>query len=119
FEIAASRYGLPRQVLSDNALSFSGKLHGVEVAFERELRALGVEPITSAPYHPQTLGKLERFHRTLKVWLAEDGPATDLAHLLELLDAFRHHYNTDRPHQGIADLTPAERYDGAELPARL
>jgi len=118
FETAASRYGLPRQVLSDNGLCFSGKLHGVEVAFERELRALGVEPITAGPYHPQTLGKLERFHRTLKAWLAEEGPADDLVHLQELLDAFRHHYNTERPHQGIADLTPAERYDGGELPHR-
>jgi transposase InsO family protein len=111
FELAAARYGLPRQVLSDNGLCFTGRLHGVEVEFERGLRELGVEPINAGPYHPQTLGKLERFHKTLKAWLAEEGPARDLAHLQELLDGFRHHYNRERPHQGIANLTPSERFD--------
>lgn len=71
--------------------------------------------INAGPYHPQTLGKLERFHRTLKEWLQDEGPAEDIAHLQELLDAFRYHYNTERPHQGIGDLTPAERYDGQPI----
>ncbi len=53
FELAASRYGLPRQVLSDNGLTFTGRLHQTEVAFERSLRELGVELITSAPYTPR------------------------------------------------------------------
>lgn len=111
FETAASRYGLPRQVLSDNGLIFTGRLHGVEVMFEKSLNDLGVEMVNSAPYHPQTLGKLERFHRTLKEWLQDEGPVFDLDHLQELLDGFRHHYNRRRPHQGIGDATPAERYD--------
>jgi transposase InsO family protein len=110
FETAASRYGLPRQVLSDNGLIFTGRLHGVEVMFEKSLADLGVEMVNSAPYHPQTLGKLERFHRTLKEWLHDEGPVFDLEHLQELLDGFRHHYNRRRPHQGIGDATPAERY---------
>jgi transposase InsO family protein len=110
FELAASRYGLPRQVLSDNGLCFTGKLHNVKVAFELQLEALGVELINSGPYHPQTLGKLERFHKTLKQWLADEGPAYDLAHLQELLDGFAHHYNRERPHQAIGNLTPAERF---------
>ena len=110
FEEAASRYGLPRQVLSDNGLCFTGRLHHVEVEFERGLKELNVELINSGPYHPQTLGKLERFHKTLKLWLADEGPAEDLAHLQELLDGFRHHYNHDRPHQGIGNLTPVERF---------
>ncbi|MPZ68929.1 MAG: IS481 family transposase [Actinobacteria bacterium] len=110
FEEAVTRYGLPRQVLSDNGLCFTGRLHGVEVEFERGLKDLGIEMINSGPYHPQTLGKLERFHKTLKLWLADEGPAEDLVHLQELLDGFRHHYNTERPHQGIDNLTPVERY---------
>lgn len=116
FELAASRYGLPRQVLSDNGLTFTGRLHHVEVLFEASLRDLGVELINSAPYHPQTLGKLERFHRTLKEWLTDEGPPWDLEHLQELLDGFRFHYNRQRPHQGIDDQTPAERYEPAQLP---
>lgn len=116
FELAASRYGLPQQVLSDNGLAFTGRLQGVEVVFEANLRDLGVQLINSAPYHPQTLGKLERFHRTLKEWLQDEGPPWDLHHLQELLDGFRFHYNRQRPHQGIEDQTPAERYDQPQLP---
>jgi len=117
FETAASRYGLPRQVLSDNGLCFTGRLHGVRVEFERSLAELGVELINAGPYHPQTLGKLERFHRTLKEWLSDEGPAQDLVHLQELLDGFRHHYNSERPHQGLGDATPAERYSVVVLGA--
>src|SRR5439155_10357494 len=89
---------------------FTGRLFGVQVAFERKLAELAVELINAAPAHPQTLGKLERFHRTLKEWLADEGPPLDLEHLQLLLDRFRAHYNSERPHQGIGNLTPAVRY---------
>ncbi len=49
FEVAASRYGLPRQVLSDNGLIFTGRLHGSEVAFEVSLKDLGVTPFSAPP----------------------------------------------------------------------
>jgi transposase InsO family protein len=114
FVAASAAYGLPRQLLSDNGLSFTGRLFGVQVAFERKLAEAGVELINTAPAHPQTLGKLERFHRTLKEWLQDEGPALDLEHLQLLLDRFRAHYNSERPHQGINNQTPAERY----LPGR-
>lgn len=114
FIAASAAYGLPRQLLSDNGLIFTGRLFGVEVAFERKLAEIGVELINAAPAHPQTLGKLERFHRTLKEWLRDEGPPLDLEHLQLLLDRFRAHYNSERPHQGIGNQTPAERY----LPGR-
>ncbi len=107
FSKASARYGLPRQLLSDNGLCFTGRLHRVVVD---GVRSLGVVLINARPDHPETLGKLERFHKTLKEWLADQGPARDLAHLQEFLDTFQVHYNEERPHQGIADLTPAERY---------
>ena len=116
FEVAASRYGLPRQVLSDNGLAFTGRLHGTKLGFEVNLHDPGVEMINSAPYHPQTLGKLERFHRTLNEWLRDEGPVFDIEHLQELLDGFRYHYNRQRPHQGINDQTPAERYATEAIP---
>jgi transposase InsO family protein len=119
FTCAAAAYGLPRQLLSDNGSIFTGRFLGVEVAFERRLAEAGVELITSAPYHPQTLGKLERFHRTLKEWLADERPARDLAGLQALLDRFLTYYNEARPHQGISDLTPAERYRGEARTGRL
>ena len=120
FVTASSSYGLPRQLLSDNHTSFTGRLFGITVAFERKLAELGVELINAAPAHPPTLGQRERFHRTLKEWLQEEGPALDLEHLQLLLDRFRSHYNQERPHQGIGDATPAERYlPGPTPPAPL
>jgi transposase InsO family protein len=110
FLTASARYGLPRQLLSDNASSFTGRLYGTTVLFERRLSGLGVELINSRPSHPQTLGKLERFHRTLKEWLGDEPAPSDLAELQALLDRFRSHYNEERPHQGIGDRTPGERY---------
>jgi transposase InsO family protein len=115
FEWAISRYGIPAQMLSDNGTCFTGRLVGGEVAFERRLRALGVRLINARPYHPQTCGKLERFHRTLKEWLAERPRAGSLDELQDLLDQFRTHYNEERPHQGIDDLTPAERYEATPV----
>jgi transposase InsO family protein len=114
---ASARYGLPRQLLSDNASSFTGRLYGTTVLFERRLAGLGVELINSRPSHPQTLGKLERFHRTLKDWLRDEPPPADLAELQALLDRFRSHYNEERPHQGIGDRTPGERYRSPVEPA--
>jgi transposase InsO family protein len=120
FEWAAARYGLPTQLLSDNGTCFTGRLIGAQVEFERRLAILGVKLINARPYHPQTVGKLERFHRTLKEWL-EDRPRAETEEDLQaLFDAFRLHYNEERPHQGIADATPAERYERApEAPSPL
>jgi len=117
FEWAVARYGLPAQVLSDNGTCFTGRLlNGATVEFERRLATLGVTFLHSRPYHPQTLGKLERFHRTEKEWLSEHPRPETAQQLQELLDAFRAHYNEDRPHQGIGDATPEERYN-AVVPA--
>jgi transposase InsO family protein len=116
FVAAAAQHGLPRQLLSDNGTCFTGRLHGFQADFERRLGEVGVELICAAPAHPETLGKLERFHRTLKEWLHDQGPASDLEQLQRLLDRFRTHYNEERPHQGISDLTPAERYWPTPVP---
>ena len=116
FVAAAAQHGLPRQLLSDNGTCFTGRLLGFEADFERRLAAVGVELICAAPAHPETLGKLERFHRTLKEWLHDEGPAADLEQLQVLLDRFRKHYNQERPHQAIGDLTPAERYRPTPTP---
>jgi transposase InsO family protein len=110
FSEAAARWGLPLGQLSDNGLCFSGRLRGFEVGFEARLRAVGVQPKTSRPYHPQTCGKVERFQQTLKKWLRRQPVAADLAELQAQLDAFVDHYNHRRPHQGIGRLTPAERW---------
>lgn len=115
FSQAAERYGLPRQVLTDNHLSFTGRRYNLVVEFEKRLRKAGPTLINGRPAHPQTQGKVERFHRTVKEWVFDDGPATSMEHLQELLDRFRPFYNTDRPHQALPeDCTPTERYLPAE-----
>lgn len=106
---AITRYGLPELVLSDNGAAFSGARRGAVVAFEVNLRALGIRPITSRPYHPQTCGKNERVHRTWKQWMRrrELRPAT-LDELQAALDLWRPAYN-NRPHQALDGATPAQR----------
>jgi transposase InsO family protein len=110
FRTAAHQWGMPSGQLSDNGLNFSGRLHGYEVAFEINLRAAGVRPITSRPFHPQTCGKIERFHQTLKKWLRPKPLATDITELQTQVDEFVDHYNTRRPHSSIGRITPLERW---------
>lgn len=107
---AAEKWGVPLGQLSDNGLNFSGRLRGFEVQFERELRAIGVVPKTSRPFHPQTCGKVERFQQTLKKWLRRQPLSRTLAELQAQLDAFVDYYNHQRPHRGIGRVTPTERW---------
>jgi transposase InsO family protein len=105
-----ARHGLPAAVLSDNGSAFTATPRGGAAAFERNLAALGIRHLTSRPLHPQTCGKTERSHGTLKRWLARQPPAATLAELQAHVDAFDALYNTTRPHQALAGATPAERY---------
>ena len=106
FFSAADSYGLPASFLSDNAAVFSGRSRRGKVALELELEALGIEVKHSTPYHPQTCGKVERLHQTLKRYLAKQVPAQSLAHLQLQLDAFREYYNHHRPHRALDRRTP-------------
>ena len=102
-------FGKPRLLLSDNSLAFSGKLHNKIVLVEKNLFALGIQPITSRPHHPQTCGKNERGHQTLQKWLAVRAPAATLVELQALLDRYQREFN-NRPHQGLdPNQTPLER----------
>jgi len=64
-----------------------------------------------SPAHPQTQGKIERFHQTLKKWLSEQEAAKDLKELQRQLDEFRTLYNTQRPHRALEMSTPARCYE--------
>ena len=102
-------FGLPHMLLSDNSLAFSGKLHHMVVRLEKNLARLGIQAITSRPWHPQTCGKNERGHHTLRKWLAAQPPAASLSELQQLLDRYQAEFN-QRPHQGLDDnQTPLER----------
>ena len=71
---------------------------------------LGVGVTHGRPYHPQTQGKDERFHRTLKGEVLDRGLLADLSAAQRAFDAWREVYNTRRPHEALALATPATRY---------
>lgn len=103
---AAESFGFPAKFLTDNAAVFSGSPRRGRVVLESELDRLGIESKHSSPYHPQTCGKVERFHQTLKRYLARQPAAGSLADLQSQLDAFRDYYNRRRPHRALDRRTP-------------
>jgi transposase InsO family protein len=103
-------WGLPAHVMSDNGVCFTGRFTWGTSDFERSLRGLGVRHIPSSPAHPPTCGKLERSHQTTKRWLAATGRADTPDELQAQLDDWRHHYNTQRPHQAARGHTPVSRW---------
>jgi transposase InsO family protein len=110
FLAAADQHGLPASTLTDNARIYTARFGGGRNAFEYLLPTLGVRQKNGSPGHPQTQGKIERLHQTLKRWLAARPPARTLAELQEQLDAFREHYNEHRPHRALARNTPGQAY---------
>jgi transposase InsO family protein len=107
---AAAIWGYPQAFLSDNGAIFTASARGGTVALETELLGLGIRAKHSRPYHPQTCGKVERFHQTLKKFLAKQEPATTKKQLQTQLDRFAAYYNTVRPHRSIGRRTPAEAH---------
>lgn len=110
---AASQHSAPGIVLCDNGAAFSGGSARGQGAFARAVAALGSRLIHSSPYHPQTCGKVERHHQTLKKWLATQPAPATLKELQALLDAYRDYYNTRRHHTAVR-TTPQRAWDTAE-----
>jgi transposase len=111
FRHAASHYGAPASMLSDNGAVFTGRSRGQgRVALEVTLQHRGIRFRHSRPYHPQTCGKVERFHQTLKRWLATRPRARTLGQLQAQLDSFCGYYNRKRPHRALGRRTPIQAY---------
>lgn len=104
-----TQWGLPAMVLCDNGTCFAGA-NRAGCSFETVLGAAGIRVVHSAIYHPQTCGKIERFHGTLKRWLAKQPLAATIGQLQAQLDAFAHHYNHERPSSAGGELTAAQRH---------
>jgi transposase InsO family protein len=117
FHKAAELHGLPYSLLSDNGAVFTGASRRGKVLLESELERLGVLFKNSRPYHPQTCGKVERLHQTLKRYLAKQTPPATLSELQAQLDTFAHYYNDIRPHRALGGQTPLQAY-GARVKAR-
>ncbi len=124
FSSALREYGVPAQVLTDNGKVFTGRFAQppVEVLFERICRENGIDHILTQPRSPTTTGKIERFHRSLRVEFNTRQVFPNLKTAQEALDEWVTYYNTQRPHQGLGDATPASRFAGGqntrEEPAR-
>jgi transposase InsO family protein len=107
---AVDEHGLPASTLTDNARIYTARFGGGRNAFEYLLPVLGVTQKNGSPGHPQTQGKIERFHQTQKRWLAARPPARTPAELQRQLDEFREHYNEHRPHRALDRGTPGDAY---------
>ena len=110
FHQAAATHGFPASMLSDNGAIFTAAPRGGRCAIELELARLGIAYRHSRPYHPQTCGKVERFHQTLKRWLAKQPKAATIPELQAQLDWFTSYYNTRRPHRALGRRTPTAAF---------
>jgi len=113
FRAAGERWGLPAALLTDNGCVYTTWHRGGPNVMQTELLALGIEFRHSRPYHPQTCGKVERFHQTMKAFLARQPPAGSLAELQAQVDRFVAYYNEVRPHRARERMPPRVRFRGA------
>jgi len=112
FRCAIEKHGMPREVLSDNGRQYH-TWRG-RSSFTQLLTRLGIRHIRSQAYHPQTQGKIESFWRNL---LQESLSVTPLSSFEEAeakIREYMEYYNFKRPHQGIGNLVPADRYFGVD-----
>jgi len=109
FLSAFRAYGLPKQILTDNAWCFRG-LHNGYTTLERWFIDHDVHPIHGRPYHPQTQGKIERFHLSMKREVLSGRRFADLNEVAIVLKDWRNCYNNERPHEALGGKTPSEVY---------
>ena len=110
FHEAAAQHGFPASMLTDNGAIFTAESRHGRCGMENELARLGIAYKHSRPYHPQTCGKVERFHQTLKKHLGRQPRPATLPELQVQLDRFGTYYNTVRPHRAIGRRTPAQAF---------
>lgn len=115
------RYGLPDRLLCDNGPPWGSGGSQALTRLEVWLIRLGVSTCHGAPFHPQTQGKLERFHRTLKAEVIHGRTHKDLLACQRSFDAFRHSYNHHRPHEAHGLAVPSSKYRPSKrrFPAQL
>jgi transposase InsO family protein len=114
FRAAAREWGPPAAMLTDNGCVYTASHRHGRSAMESELLALGVAFRHSRPYHPQTQGKVERFHQTLKAYLAKQSPASSIGELQAQVDRFVRYYNEVRPHRARGRSTPKAAFESRD-----
>jgi transposase InsO family protein len=120
-EATFRRYGLPQAFFVDNGSPWGDSSGERWTRFSVWLLKLGITLIHSRPYHPQSRGKNERFHRTLAAEVLALRPFRDLAETQRAFDAWREVYNFERPHEALGQQVPASRYRPSQraMPDRL
>jgi transposase InsO family protein/transposase-like protein len=110
------RFGKPKEVLTDQGrqyFTWRGKN-----SFQKLLQKQGIKHVVARSHHPQTVGKCERFWKTVQEEFWSRVNPQELEEARERLSHFISHYNHTRPHQGIDGLIPADRFFGAESEVR-
>jgi transposase InsO family protein len=118
---AFQRYGLPERLTCDNGPPWGTSGHGTLSRLEIWLIRLGVRVSHSRPYHPQTQGKDERFHRTLKRELLDRSGFNSIDACQSAFNDWRDQYNLIRPHEALGQRPPVTRYEPSarQFPAQL
>lgn len=106
------RFGMPKRLLVDNGSPWGSadpdaRYTGLTVWLMR----LGITVVHSRPYHPQTMGKDERFHRTLKAEVLQYCSQLSIAGCQKRFDEWRNIYNYERPHESLLMQVPGSRYE--------
>lgn len=102
-------YGLPESILTDNGANFAGFKDGY-TQFERALMDQDILPIHGRVYHPQTQGKIERFHRSMENEVLKQYRPLNFADAIKVLGHWKIVYNYERPHEALGDRCPAQIY---------
>jgi len=120
FSVALRLYGVPDQVLTDNGKVFTGRFAQppVEVLFDRICRENGIEHLLTQPRSPTTTGKIERFHKTLRLELDTRQVFKDITTAQGAMDEWVEYYNTQRPHRSLDDGAPASRFKAGQTQLR-
>ena len=114
FITAGNKHGFPKSTLTDNGSVFTTKLYkkaDTRNGFEQLLLQMGIQQKNGTPYHPQTQGKVERFHQTLQKALHARPFAHNIGELNQQLDDIIDYYNNHRPHRALNRQTPAQAYN--------
>ncbi len=113
FREAFYEYGMPDSVLSDNGAQFAGFRQGY-TQFEKWLMNHDVLPIHGRIKHPQTQGKIERFHRAMNQEVLNHYTPKDLADAERVFNDWRNCYNNERPHEALGMKCPSEIYEPSD-----
>jgi transposase InsO family protein len=114
FREAGARWGFPSALLTDNGCVYTTWHRGGPNVMQTELLSRGIEYRHSRPYHPQTCGKVERFHQTMKAFLTCQPRPSSLRQVQTQVDRFVGYYNNVRPHRGVGRRTPRTAFEARD-----